>query len=875
MIQLENDQAELHDPNKENIKSNGTKTPKVSNKNIFDYFAKVYVNYIQILDRLEICFDAIIQPQKRLDIKASLELVISRVVEIKHQLVKFNEHSFEGKSHENVPLSKEQNKEKKVDMVGLDPMLRSLKISPDNLEIPIPRFYKEEDKEYRAQRNALVEGYMKLKLGQDHVKFERIVDLDTNTGNKQEDDTFLELGDNDGPISKNKWLEESFDENGIDFETDDFAAVAIQKIVRGVLSRKKTKSCQEEERILLGMRHEDRKKMEVVEKNLQDTYTLRKKEQAENQEKYEEALISLKDVVFDEEGFEIREKLREERTRWITDQIAETNTIPESIDGFYTKDLPTDTITEEKEDKGKKSDNKGKDGKGAKDETETDEKPEIAWKSAITALMNIDIESFDSHWEHRQEPEYNREKHDTNMAKDRLIRANVESELAQSVDQMLLMNLKHIKEMHEEKKKRGKGKKGGKKKGKGKKGKGKGKGKKEKPLPGAKIAELKNMDCEEMLSILVEHRIINNVRKDIKINDFLGDNFVMRSLFMKSEADIETDKFSSWINPSMAKLRSLVTEYCILPLGSKNVKGNLNEEDNIRSMLFFGPEGSGKSFMAEIIAAELGALLINLSPDRLKGVFNNKVGPTKLIHMIFTVAKNLSYSPIVIYMDDCEQFFLPLGKKKKGPVVDKNGPVRFQKDLLTYKNRCITNDDRVIIIGASKNPEMADMKTFKWKGPNGKPEKQGFFEKFISFPFPNYSDRRIQWKKIIQHRLAEYGDYSIVDLDTFNFSALAHISEGQTPGSIKKYVQQVLTRDRIEKLQERPLNEDEFRALMEPVDQKEEQEEVQGYEEELRRHSEFIYRIAEMNSSQKESGDAGSNANKGKSGSGDKKSAKK
>ena len=47
----------------------------------------------------------------------------------------------------------------------------------------------------------------------------------------------------------------------------------------------------------------------------------------------------------------------------------------------------------------------------------------------------------------------------------------------------------------------------GKKKGKGKKG---GKGKKAKPLPGAKACA--NMDVDHMLSVLIENKIVNNVR---------------------------------------------------------------------------------------------------------------------------------------------------------------------------------------------------------------------------------------------------------------------------------------------------------------------------------------------------------------------------
>jgi len=96
--------------------------------------------------------------------------------------------------------------------------------------------------------------------------------------------------------------------------------------------------------------------------------------------------------------------------------------------------------------------------------------------------------------------------------------------LEKQVDEMLVMNLAKIKELHADSKgKKGKKGKGGKKKGKGKGGKGKkGKGKKEKPLPGAKISELKNMDTVFMLSILVENKIINNP-KDVKISDLVGD----------------------------------------------------------------------------------------------------------------------------------------------------------------------------------------------------------------------------------------------------------------------------------------------------------------------------------------------------------------
>ena len=47
--------------------------------------------------------------------------------------------------------------------------------------------------------------------------------------------------------------------------------------------------------------------------------------------------------------------------------------------------------------------------------------------------------------------------------------------------------------------------------------------------------------------------------------------------------------------------------------------------------------------------------MINLSPSRLKGLFPGKTGPTKLLHIAFTVARDPSMAPVVIYIDECDQ----------------------------------------------------------------------------------------------------------------------------------------------------------------------------------------------------------------------------
>ena len=54
------------------------------------HYAVLYIKYMQIFKKLEACYDSMVHPQKRIDIKMTLELVIRRVVELRHMLVKWN-----------------------------------------------------------------------------------------------------------------------------------------------------------------------------------------------------------------------------------------------------------------------------------------------------------------------------------------------------------------------------------------------------------------------------------------------------------------------------------------------------------------------------------------------------------------------------------------------------------------------------------------------------------------------------------------------------------------------------------------------------------------------------------------------------------------
>jgi SpoVK/Ycf46/Vps4 family AAA+-type ATPase len=235
--------------------------------------------------------------------------------------------------------------------------------------------------------------------------------------------------------------------------------------------------------------------------------------------------------------------------------------------------------------------------------------------------------------------------------------------------------------------------------------------------------------------------------------------------------------------------------------------------------MFYGPSGSGKTMLVQAVANELGALLIHLTPAKLKGQFSGKTGPTKLVHMVMTVARDPTMQPCVIYIDECEQFFTG-GKKNK----DKDGPSRFKKDFTLYKNQALGPEHRVIIIGTSKSPENGDIKDLK-----------GFFDRFLYFPYPDYSSRVLIWKHFISKQIeiaikkqieeqrangekpqSNLANLAMIEnvtksaLNKVNLSSLAQVSEGYSAGFIARTVRTIVTDRRVLTINSRPLKNIDF-----------------------------------------------------------------
>lgn len=56
----------------------------------------------------------------------------------------------------------------------------------------------------------------------------------------------------------------------------------------------------------------------------------------------------------------------------------------------------------------------------------------------------------------------------------------------------------------------------------------------------------------------------------------------------------------------------------MLPIGSDDIRAAVDPEKAIKSIMFYGPSGTGKTLAVEAVSHELGALLIHLTPGDIR-----------------------------------------------------------------------------------------------------------------------------------------------------------------------------------------------------------------------------------------------------------------
>jgi hypothetical protein len=347
------------------------------------HYCTLYLRYVGLYRKLEDCYDQMLHPQKRRDLKLLLEVVMARLCQVKAQCIKFGP---EGRPS---------------DYLHLENYLLSLRLGPSALEVPIPRYYREQgDQDDQNKKRDVLEKCM-----EEHGM------LGGGVGDSAGGESAYGNGSYQGfmpkltkeqairIIQKNergrqgnvraKLMKELRDEDsmrkkltaaGAGQAHPTVAATLIQKVFRGHLVRLQVAKQTQEEFVFLGMksvalnqrqtRHDatggsgagdagaggaaaaaaasaagagaaaaaaggaKSAKYDPLSKELQ-IRAQRKTRQIDHELKYIESLVELQKSVTETEGPEMKDQMWEERYQWWIAQKEATGKYPENFNQFY------------------------------------------------------------------------------------------------------------------------------------------------------------------------------------------------------------------------------------------------------------------------------------------------------------------------------------------------------------------------------------------------------------------------------------------------------------------------------------------------------------------------------------------------------------
>jgi len=764
------------------------------------HYATLYVRYLQIVRKLEEAYDQIVHPQKRVDIKATLVAVMGRVLEIKEALIALN---------------------RGINFLNLDEVLVDLKLGPEVLEVPVPRYFVEEREDLEMREKLLDTYTLQFNLrdrsrGDEDAKAEEMT-LENAIRAIQINERARQ-GRQRSKGMREIQLEEERERRLMQLGGDpnekdpDSAALVISARWRGYDARKKTDIMRREEFIFIGMEHPpaldaSRDPLVALARNRQR----RKHVQRAHAEEYKQALVSLKDEVASHEAPEMREEMLDQLRDWYIKEHERTGAFPKL------EQLTQEPVVEEVplDDKAKKAKEKADKEKAAKAAKAAKAKKGKGVEEDAPPVdrhfaegMESSFRLWSDKWQLRDESSNFAQRFDPELVKQQ-VRPEVEEAVREEVRLRIEQELENLEEAFERDRNKGKKKKKGKgKKGKGKKGKGKkAKGKKGKPKGPKEPKDIASKTLDQLYRDLV-HKEIAQKHPKVHVSDFVG-SFLYLGRAMEKLADaaeklpppeegVAAPDPPKRPDPAVPQIRQAITESCIWPLGEQELK---NHWSGVKSLLLVGTKGSGKRMLAHAIATETGANFFDLTPSNTNGKYPGKKGPYEMLFATLKLAK--AYQPSVVWIGDVDTVFKS-GKGKKGAKAAGDPPNRILKPLKelvdhkSEKKRLLAHTDRVLIVGATAAPHNVD----KSKDYNA---MMTFFKKVVFLPLPDYPSRYVQWEEALKRA-------GIPRPPANDVQTLARISEHYTSGSIMRVVRRSITQRRVDRLDRKPFSMNELIA---------------------------------------------------------------
>ncbi|KAI9564892.1 hypothetical protein GHT06_008633 [Daphnia sinensis] len=746
-----------------------TSLPEKHRHVLFSRLSLVYLRYIVVARQLDVCYSSMLHVQKRRDISAIMRAVLGRVVELKNELaiLDFNETPFIGAA------------------------LAQLKMSPEQTDPPLTLFVNG-DRDGNASVRSASETERKQLVQRVLLKLERNprrqLSADSASMTWDEAVALIQIHERarQGRLRFNlmKQIRQQKMATGRGLHklkpamNTYTAAIKIQNAWRSFLALKRVRQMRHQEMVFLGMVPKNYKENAEITR-AKELEAMRTLKQTELEAQYQIELATLRDRQRDKDGAAIRESFLEQIRRWYIDHREHSGKFPdlpaEDEGGskliYNMADRPVETPVPVVVKKKVTAPPMAKTSSSMKRAEEDRPKGvDMAPSQWLEKIVHENQKYYDV-WRDRAET--------GGVGWDmELLRAQVSEELNDEMrleaDIQARRELERLKSAYD----RDRGRKSkGKRKTARKAAKKSKRGRKEKDLT-------PDRTLESLVEELVQVGIIRSYPK-ADIRDFLGSVAVVDPLSRKWKRDTF---------PGLGDIRSALIEYCILTLGSEEIR---KRTPLTRSVLLAGPHGSGKSFLMHAMCNHIGATLFDISNSSLMGRYPGKAGMTMLIHLITKVSRLLQ--PSVIVIEDVDRLFM-----KKSVRMERWDMRRMRKELPKIL-RAIGPEDRVLLVGTSSTPWECDQRNLSQ-----------VFQRMIGIPPPDYGTRFTLWDHFIR-QATRSSQYTTTPAELTN---LARISDSYTPGSIARSVSEILSERRKQLLPRQALRADEFVSALarcEPV----------------------------------------------------------
>ncbi|NXQ30743.1 DRC11 protein, partial [Alaudala cheleensis] len=742
--------------------------PQEDREKVMKMLATAYVQYLEIFRNLEAAHDHLIHQQKRAAVRQVLDGVMGRILEIKREMVALES----SECH------------------YMDGILMDLKRVPEDIEIPIPKYFVKENLRFLQEREQYLDEIL-LNAGLLEQEPVRAMTLAEGIKVIQVAERARQ-GRARAAFMRKIYLEEKRQSKKAGQDTGknpDDAATCIQKVWRGYSQRKKTEKLREEELVFLGMNSAEMingtgslpPDLEAMS-SLQKAYVL----QGEVQKTED---FSLRQELRKTEGPHIKETLQDQITQCFLECRHITGRFPDyppaktgGSRAIFIEKHPEQVAEElaakkEAEQRDKEKDGKDqKKSKGKKTKKEGKQVVDLSWNMSPSNFLSILEEGSSQYqvfWENRDNRSDFLQDHDPELIKGQE-REEVEEEIrVQQVDEVMQEKLLKIKKAVDgETGPQGKARKGEKEKEKKKRERHR------QPRKGGHENLMMSLACRTIDSLyqeLAEEGLLIKV-KNVNLSDYIGYYDCLRSILREAGAQPM---------PSIPEVRQLVTLYGILPLGSQTVHENA---PLVKSLLLAGPAGVGKKMLVHAICTETGANLFSLTPSNITGKYPGREGLMMILHMILKVGK--AFQPSVMWIGNTERMY-----SKGAPKGEEEMNFKRLAKLLPQFLKALKPKDRVLLVGTSSRPFDANM------GPFCKA-----YQKIILISKPDYLTRfgkYFLWKHYILQRAGALGRL-------LNLSCLARVSDGFTAGHVVDVVHTVLTKLRLLQMARKPLRTAEF-----------------------------------------------------------------